>query len=109
MQWLYDIFLNCLMLYSVTWFTPSFAASVSNHQYIVQTQRSIHGDRPHQEIAKSLNNLGALCIDEGDLRGARRHYEEALEMVFWFLFLFMLIILLAVVLVLVLVVLLRTR
>ena len=40
-------------------------------------KRTIYGDRPHREIATSLNGLGQVCVLEDD---ARRHFEEALQM-----------------------------
>ena len=42
--------------------------------------RSIHGDRPHQDIAVTLTNLGALYEEEGNLKAARQYYEESLHM-----------------------------
>ena len=34
----------------------------------------------HPDLAKSLNNLGALLRDQGDYGGARGYYERALAM-----------------------------
>ena len=33
----------------------------------------------NQDVELSLNNLGTLCKDEGDLKEARRYLEESLK------------------------------
>ena len=36
--------------------------------------------QPHERIARTLNNLGSVCRDSGDLEAARKFCQQALEM-----------------------------
>ena len=42
--------------------------------------RTIHGDRPHPDIATALQVLGEFCKAEADLSAARQYIEESMEM-----------------------------
>ena len=43
-------------------------AARCHYEESLQIERTIHGDRPHHDIAASLHGLGNVCIAEGDLK-----------------------------------------
>ena len=42
--------------------------------------RSLHGDRDHPDIAATLDVLGALSRQAGDLNQAKQYFYESLRM-----------------------------
>ena len=46
----------------------------------LRMQRSMHGDRDHPKIANTLQALGRLSRQAGDLPAAKQHLEESLRM-----------------------------
>ena len=46
----------------------------------LRMERIIHGDQDHDDVAETLNGLGAVCHAEGNNTGARQYFEESLRM-----------------------------
>lgn len=55
-----------------------YSAAIARLSQVLNLQQQVFGDEPHPDIGESLNNLGLILAESGQLDKAGGYYEQAL-------------------------------
>ena len=54
--------------------------AIEYYERSLEMKKQIYGDKPHPDVAASLNNLGLVWEKKGDTEKARQYYDQAYRM-----------------------------